>query len=101
MLDRQSRAQCGAITAIKTKQSSWWAIVEPLLEAVEQPPTNPRCPQHFALEVKERDLVKRVGPTQPFVEFQSVYDPHRWTKMDVLRPEIPMAVHDTAGFQSR
>ena len=46
-----------------------------------------------------QQLVERIRPAEPIVEFKTVDDAHRRPEMDMFRPEITVAIDNASCFQ--
>jgi len=74
------------------------ATVEEVCKAPLQILCSPGGTQPFALEAKERDFVERIHHAQSRIEFQTINDPDRITKKNMLRPQISMTVDDVPAL---
>ncbi len=69
MLDRKPRPQSRAIAAVETKEFIRRPIIQAQRDIVEQPPPDPVCAKHPALQAKEAQFVEWICPAETVVEF--------------------------------
>ena len=99
--DRQAGTQHGTVRSVEVEELGRGSSAQAALDALADVLSGPRCAEPLAFEGQKGNLVQGIHGSEPGIELEAVDDPHLVVEPDVLRAQVPMAVHDAVMTHTR